>query len=172
MKDRIKLVSAVICIGLFLMVPVLAILQQGNPELVESMPEGQGKQVVASICSGCHTLENVVTQRKSSEEWEEKVNEMISRGAQIFPEEIDNIVSYLGEHYGGQVASATPQSAAEELFTNKCFQCHGEGMWSDLRQDRRGWEGTLFRMVGRGALWTEEEINTMADYLVETRGPQ
>ncbi len=172
MVDKLKVVTAVICLGFFLMVPVLAILQQGEPELVESMPEGQGKQMVASICSGCHTLGNVLTQRKSSEEWEEKVNEMISRGAQMFPEEIDTIVSYLGEHYGGQMGSAPPQSAAAELFTDKCFQCHGEGMWSDLRQDRRGWEGTLYRMVGRGALWTEEEINTMADYLVETRGPQ
>jgi hypothetical protein len=27
-------------------------------------------------------------------------------------------------------------------------------------------------MVGRGALWTEEEINTMADYLVQINGPQ
>ena len=44
--------------------------------------------------------------------------------------------------------------------------------WRDLKQDRRAWEGTLYRMVGRGALWTEEEINTMADYLVQINGPQ
>ncbi len=172
MEDKIKIVAAVICLGFFLMVPVLAILQQGNPELVESMPQGQGKQMVASICSGCHTLGTVLTQRRSSEEWEETVNEMISRGAQIFTEEVDTLVSYLGEHYGAQAGSAPSQSAGEGIFRDKCFQCHGEGMWSDLRQDRRGWEGTLFRMVGRGALWTEEEISSMADYLVETRGPQ
>jgi hypothetical protein len=45
-------------------------------------------------------------------------------------------------------------------------------MWRDLKQDRRAWEGTLYRMVGRGALWTEEEINTMADYLVQINGPE
>jgi len=33
------------------------------------------------------------------------------------------------------------------------------------RQDRRGWESVLYRMVGRGALWTEDEIATMAGYL-------
>jgi hypothetical protein len=38
-------------------------------------------------------------------------------------------------------------------------------MWKDQRQDRRGWEGTLYRMVGRGALWSEDEINAMASYL-------
>jgi len=35
----------------------------------------------------------------------------------------------------------------------------------DQRQDRRAWESAIFRMVGRGALWSEEEIKAMADYL-------
>jgi hypothetical protein len=38
-------------------------------------------------------------------------------------------------------------------------------MWMDLRQDSRAWESTLYRMVGRGALWTQEEIHQMAGYL-------
>ena len=38
-------------------------------------------------------------------------------------------------------------------------------MWTAQRQDRRAWEATLYRMVGRGALWTEDEIQAMADYL-------
>jgi hypothetical protein len=38
-------------------------------------------------------------------------------------------------------------------------------MWRDQRQDRRAWEATLYRMVGRGALWSKDEIGQMADYL-------
>ncbi len=45
-------------------------------------------------------------------------------------------------------------------------------MWQDHRQDRTGWEGVLYRMVGRGALWTEDEIRTMADYLAAAYGRQ
>ena len=45
-------------------------------------------------------------------------------------------------------------------------------MWSSLRQDRKAWESVLYRMVGRGALWTEAEINAMADFLAQTRGPE
>ena len=41
-------------------------------------------------------------------------------------------------------------------------------MWRDHRQDRRGWESVLYRMVGRGALWTQDEINAMAGYLAAT----
>ncbi len=176
MAERIKVTVAVMIVGSFLMGPVLA--QQPSPE-VASMPEGEGKQLVANICAGCHSLENVTTQRRSREDWNATVANMISRGAQIFTDESATIVNYLAEHYGPGAASGS-QAASQSfsnspgagLFRDKCFQCHGETMWRDLKQDRRAWEGTLYRMVGRGALWTEEEINTMADYLVLINGPQ
>jgi mono/diheme cytochrome c family protein len=58
-----------------------------------------------------------------------------------------------------------PDAPGKETLVAKCFQCHGPNMWMPLRQDRRAWESTLYRMVGRGALWTEAEIKAMADYL-------
>jgi cytochrome c5 len=58
-----------------------------------------------------------------------------------------------------------PDAPGKEVLLEKCFQCHTPGMWMDQRQDRRAWESTLYRMVGRGALWTEDEIKAMADYL-------
>ena len=58
-----------------------------------------------------------------------------------------------------------PDGPGKEVLVAKCFQCHAPTMWQDNRQDRRGWESVLYRMVGRGALWTEDEIKTMADYL-------
>ena len=65
-----------------------------------------------------------------------------------------------------------PDAPGRDLLLGRCFQCHSDGMWRDHRQDRRGWEGVLYRMVGRGALWTEDEINTMAGYLNAAYGPQ
>jgi mono/diheme cytochrome c family protein len=72
-----------------------------------------------------------------------------------------------------QGAAATPDSPGgpgREIVQRKCAQCHAATMWTALRQDRRAWESTLYRMVGRGALWTPEEINAMADYLAQIRG--
>jgi cytochrome c553 len=66
---------------------------------------------------------------------------------------------------------ALPDGPGKDLLMSKCFQCHNEGMWKDQRQDRRRWQAALYRMVGRGALWTEDEINTMASYLA-TLPPQ
>lgn len=68
-------------------------------------------------------------------------------------------------------ASAPAEAPGKEVLQRKCFQCHQIGMWSGLRQDRKAWEGVLYRMVGRGALWTEPEIDAMADFLTQLRGP-
>ncbi len=62
-------------------------------------------------------------------------------------------------------APGFPDAPGKTVLLSKCFQCHTPTMWMDHRQDRRGWESTLYRMVGRGALWTEDDIKAMADYL-------
>jgi len=63
-----------------------------------------------------------------------------------------------------------PDAPGKDVLVSKCFQCHAPTMWMDQRQDRRAWESTLYRMVGRGALWTQDEIKQMADYLGSTYG--
>jgi hypothetical protein len=66
---------------------------------------------------------------------------------------------------------AGPQHPGHVLVLSKCFQCHTDAMYRDLRQDRRAWEATVYRMIGRGALWTPEEVRLMADYLGNEYGP-
>jgi mono/diheme cytochrome c family protein len=76
-------------------------------------------------------------------------------------------------------APARAQSAApapgpgpgRDMVQAKCFQCHTDTMFRDGRQDRRAWEAAIYRMVGRGGLWTSDEIKTMADYLGAEFGP-
>jgi mono/diheme cytochrome c family protein len=63
------------------------------------------------------------------------------------------------------------QHLGRAVVMSKCFQCHTDAMFRDQRQDRRGWEGAIYRMVGRGGLWTQEEIASMADYLGTDFGP-
>lgn len=72
---------------------------------------------------------------------------------------------------GAMVSCAAPALAQEaqhpgrSVVMGKCFQCHTDAMFRDHRQDRRGWEAAIYRMIGRGGLWTAEEIKLMADYL-------
>jgi len=64
-----------------------------------------------------------------------------------------------------EAREAGPQHPGRAVVLSKCFQCHTDAMFRDQRQDRRAWESTIYRMIGRGALWTPEEIKLMADYL-------
>ena len=58
-----------------------------------------------------------------------------------------------------------PVHPGKTLLLGKCAQCHADNIWRDQRQDARAWEATLYRMMGRGAVWTGDEIKTMAEYL-------
>ena len=68
-------------------------------------------------------------------------------------------------------ADSGPQHPGREVLMGKCFQCHTDAMWRDHRAERRGWEAAIHRMIGRGGLWTAEEIKLMADYLGADFGP-
>ena len=68
-------------------------------------------------------------------------------------------------------AQEAAQHPGRSVVMSKCFQCHTDAMFRDQRQDRRGWEAAIYRMVGRGGLWTAEEIKLMADYLGTDFGP-
>jgi len=69
-------------------------------------------------------------------------------------------------------AAGSVDAPGKDVLMSRCFQCHNDAMWKDHRQDRKGWEAVLYRMVGRGALWTDDELKSMADYLATAYGPQ
>jgi mono/diheme cytochrome c family protein len=168
--------AAVVLFSLFVATFRAGVAAQGGA--APSLPEGKGKELVATRCVNCHDLNTAVAIRTDAAGWKEAVTRMVGNGAQIASDDVAVIVAYLAEHFGstakpaGQTASSLPDGPGKDVFTSKCFQCHGQTMWNDLRQDRRAWLGVLYRMVGRRALWTEEEINAMADYLARVRGPQ
>jgi len=67
-------------------------------------------------------------------------------------------------------SSAAP--SAKDLLQRNCAQCHNDAMWRDQRQDAKAWEATLYRMMGRGAVWSGDDIVTMATFLGTEFGPQ
>jgi hypothetical protein len=71
----------------------------------------------------------------------------------------------------GAAVAQESQHPGRAMVLSKCFQCHTDAMFRDQHQDRRAWEATVYRMVGRGALWTPEEIRLMSDYLGADFGP-
>jgi hypothetical protein len=69
-------------------------------------------------------------------------------------------------------ASTTPvANPARDMTLGRCFQCHSDSIFRDQRLDARGWEATLYRMMARGAVWSGEDIKTMAGFLATDFGP-
>jgi hypothetical protein len=69
----------------------------------ELLPPGEGRELVLSSCNTCHNLKVVVHARKDRDGWTKSVNDMIQRGAQLFPEEIDPIIAYAAKAFGTSV---------------------------------------------------------------------
>jgi DNA uptake protein ComE-like DNA-binding protein len=69
----------------------------------ELLPPGDGRELVLRSCASCHSLKPVVDVRKSRESWAKSVNDMIQRGAPVFPEEIEPMTTYLSKAFGTDV---------------------------------------------------------------------
>ena len=97
-----KRVLMVVTLGVagWLVLPLLARVQQPETVAANTLPEGNGKALVATSCVGCHSLETSLRRGRSREEWVKTVNDMVSRGAQILPADAETMIDYLAEHYG------------------------------------------------------------------------
>jgi DNA uptake protein ComE-like DNA-binding protein len=69
--------------------------QQSREDFTEYLPPGDGKTLVATQCSSCHELKGTIQLRKTKQEWEALVIDMVARGAPLTIEEADAIVGYL-----------------------------------------------------------------------------
>ncbi|MBI4446587.1 MAG: helix-hairpin-helix domain-containing protein [Acidobacteria bacterium] len=75
---------------------------------LKDLPDGEGKDILVAACGSCHSVERSIAQRRTKEQWRATVDGMIARGTQMFIEEADTLVEYLGIHAAplGQAAGA------------------------------------------------------------------
>lgn len=64
-----------------------------------SLPAGRGRELVATRCVQCHSLEKVVGTSRSNADWVSVTHNMVQRGLQATPEEIRTIISYLQANF-------------------------------------------------------------------------
>jgi glucose dehydrogenase/cytochrome c5 len=76
------------------------------------MPDGAGKEIVQKQCAVCHGLTVVTAKHASRKEWEQVVNQMVSRGADLTDDEIDTVLEYLTKNYGPLDQMTTPPADA------------------------------------------------------------
>lgn len=73
------------------------------------LPEGKGKDVVENVCTECHTVERIKTQRHDEEGWTAIVREMIENGAAINSGDIKIIIDYLTKNFGPEKSKQGPE---------------------------------------------------------------
>ncbi len=76
------------------------------------LPEGEGRDAVLAMCSGCHGLDTAVAQRRTAKQWQAVVQAMVSLGAPGTAADAAHAVSYLSWRFG--VVNVNT-SGAEEL---------------------------------------------------------
>jgi len=68
--------------------------------LAQNLPNGKGKDVVETVCAGCHDLSPITESVGGShDDWDMVVQSMIAMGATIKPEQIPLITDYLAQNF-------------------------------------------------------------------------
>jgi cytochrome c5 len=170
-------------------------LEVGGANRNNSLPEGDGKALVLGTCTQCHSLGAIVLQRKSAAQWGKTVSDMISRGAQIRPDEIAPISNYLAHGFGPDAplsgaasektaapqnvsaarseriaTDAFPDGSAKVVILRSCSECHGLSKITAQNKDEAGWLASLKDMVRLGAQLRPEEVTVVAAYLAKNFG--
>jgi cytochrome c5 len=63
----------------------------------QDLPPGPGSDIVARTCTVCHEMDIVTAQRHDADGWRVVANAMIKNGAELTPQEVDQVVEYLAK---------------------------------------------------------------------------
>jgi len=102
MVDR-RVVPLALMIALVVWMSDAVHTQGGDDPQVE-----KGRLVVAQVCTTCHTTLGRMLQvhKQTREQWKALVHFMISRGAQVMPDEIDAVTAFLAAQSGRERPTA------------------------------------------------------------------
>jgi mono/diheme cytochrome c family protein len=141
------------------------------------LPEGEGKALVARVCSTCHGLRALFVYNGDDRKWEILVHEMVAFGAQVTPEERDTILAYLKATFSSQRASAAgagaqlPAGKGQEIVQTNCARCHGLSVIARKRADRAGWDTILRRHADEDRVkLSPDQMETVLSYLAASFG--
>jgi len=156
------------------------------------LPPGEGQSLVAVACSQCHYLGTIAKIRDGAAGWRLYVNNMVLRGAQLTPPEIDTVVNYLSVNFGpganlppphpvalpdGQGGNQANSQAnnqannqAKSLVETRCALCHDLERVAAVKRSKQAWPTIVANMVARGATATPDEAKAISDYLAANFG--
>jgi cytochrome c5 len=147
----------------------------------------RGRVVFGESCIQCHNMNTVLIQRKPEEGWKQTVYSMVSRGAQLTPDEMEALIAYLTATYGPDSprpnmksesgASAgnggeesLPSGPGKQALSHACAKCHTMSLVTNSRKSEAEWDKTIARMVSIGAALAPTDRQALAEYLAKNFG--
>ena len=74
---------------------------------LQGLPEGVGQETTARVCTQCHAIGMVTSQKHDRDGWNEVIVRMIEdQGLSASEEELTEISAYLAEHFGREAPKA------------------------------------------------------------------
>jgi mono/diheme cytochrome c family protein len=142
--------------------------QQASP-----FPDGPGREIVSVACTQCHQAGPIVQLRMSEQGWRRQVENMILRGAQIGPNDIDPAAAYLAASFGpgvpvpGQPKPAVdlPDGPGASLVAGGCGICHGLDRVVAANRPGEQWKALVHRMTEIGAPIDGDQAKLIVSYL-------
>jgi mono/diheme cytochrome c family protein len=147
--------------------------EQSNP-----FPAGASRDLIAVACTQCHRAGPITQLRMGESGWRRQVYNMVLRGAQIGPDEIDDVVKYLATNFGPGVPVPgvtpapvkLPDGAGADLVTGACGTCHGVDRVVAVARPGGQWEAIVRRMVAIGAPVDADQTRQIISYLETNYG--
>ena len=153
-----------------------ALLAAGTPIHAQTaaLPQGEGRELVATACSQCHTLGVVMAGRDGPVGWKRHVYNMVLRGAQLTPREAETVITYLIANFGpgAPVAPSAPlpSGAGKELVETRCAVCHTLERVTIVKREKRDWENIVTNMYDRWGVTAPAEVQAINGYLAAQFG--
>jgi cytochrome c5 len=148
-----------------------------HAQTAASLPQGEGRELMATACSQCHTLSVIMAGRDGPVGWKKHVYNMVLRGAQLTPHEADTVISYLITNFGPAApaapdvsTTALPGGAGKDLVENRCVVCHSLERVTAVKRKTSDWERVVANMYERWGVSAPDEVKTISAYLVAQFG--
>ena len=140
-----------------------------HAQIATTLPQGEGREVIATACSQCHALNVIMAGRDGPVGWRRHVYNMVLRGAQLTPREADTVVQYLVTNFGPVAPAAPsvalPAGAGKELVETRCVVCHDLGRVTAVKREKRDWDVIVANMYDRWGQSAPDEVQAISAYL-------
>jgi len=182
--SAVKFAPLIMMFAMLGLVAPTADAQRGAARPQVERPEGPVWEVVRQNCTACHGIDDYAFYALDRDGWTSLIDSSHANFQQVSLSD-DNqglLLDWLVEEFGPdstpfprtyippEITEFFTDPEAFRLMERACLSCHGMDRIDDTRNSLDGWRVTLVNMREQGAVLTDEELETLSEWLSRTRG--